>query len=235
MDQPHAAQARATDASTDDAALVALARQGSEAAVRALVARHNRLLFRLARGFVHDDAEAEDVVQETYVRAFGRLAHFRGEAAFSTWLSRIAINEALGRARRRRPSADLAVLETAAGRASGDNVVMFPIVPSTPDPEAETARRQLRATLERAVDTLPPAFRTVFILRDVEGLSTEETADHLQIRPETVKTRLHRARRQMRAAIERELSVGFADLFPFDGERCADMADRVVARLRRRG
>ncbi|PSM17478.1 RNA polymerase sigma factor [Nitratireductor sp. StC3] len=222
---------RTEPAPADDADLVARARSGSEEAVRLLVRKNNRLLFRLARGFVHDDAEAEDVVQETYVRAFSRLDGFRGEAAVSTWLSRIAINEALGRLRKRRPMADLAELETGAAGPAGDNVVMFPIVPSAPDPETETAREQIRATLERAVDMLPPAFRTVFILRDVEGMSTEETAAHLSIRPETAKTRLHRARRLLKRAIEKELSAGFADLFPFDGDRCAHMADKVIERL----
>ncbi|WP_127599180.1 RNA polymerase sigma factor [Nitratireductor alexandrii] len=222
---------RTEPAPADDADLVARARSGSEEAVRLLVRKNNRLLFRLARGFVHDDAEAEDVVQETYVRAFSRLDGFRGEAAVSTWLSRIAINEAVGRLRKRRPMADLAELETGAAGPAGDNVVMFPIVPSAPDPETETAREQIRATLERAVDMLPPAFRTVFILRDVEGMSTEETAAHLSIRPETAKTRLHRARRLLKRAIEKELSASFADLFPFDGDRCAHMADKVIERL----
>lgn len=218
----------------NDAALVARARSGSEEAVRILVRKHNRLLFRLARGFVHDDAEAEDVVQETYVRAFSRLDTFRGEAAISTWLSRIAINEALGRLRKRRPTADLAALESGRAGPAGDNVVMFPIVPTVPNPETEAAREQIRATLERAVDTLPADFRAVFILRDVEGMSTDDTAAHLSIRPETVKTRLHRARRLLKTAIEKKLSAGFADLFPFDGDRCAHMADKVIERLGRR-
>lgn len=216
----------------NDAALVARAKSGSEEAVRVLVKKHNRLLFRLARGFVRDDAEAEDIVQETYVRAFSRLDGFRGDAAVSTWLSRIAINEALGRLRKRRPMADLAELESGAARPAGDNVLMFPIVPTVPNPETETAREQIRKTLERAVDTLPSAFRAVFILRDVEGMSTEDTATYLSIRSETVKTRLHRARRLLKKAIEAELSSGFADLFPFDGDRCAHMADKVMERLR---
>lgn len=218
----------------DDAMLVDQARSGREKAVRVLIRRHNRLLFRLVRGFVRDDAEAEDIVQETYVRAFTGLAAFCGEAAFSTWLSRIAINEALGRLRKRRLVVDLDTLDRLGGPSGGDNVIMFPISPAPPPgPEAETARSEIRAALERAVDTLPASYRAVFILRDVEGLSTEDTALHLSIRSETVKTRLHRARRLMQNALRKEFSEGFADLFPFDGERCTDMAERVVQRLRR--
>lgn len=214
----------------DDDELVALARQGSEQAVRVLIQRYNRQLFRIARGVVRDDDEAEDVVQDAWVRAFTRLESFRGEAAFSTWLTRIALNEALGRLRRRRPAAPLADIESLAG-AQGGRIIMFPLSPLPADPESETGRRQLRRLIEKAVDELPDSFRMVFILRDVEGLSTGETATVLAIRPETVKTRLYRARRLMRRSLERRLAPRFAELFPFAGERCAAMADRVVASL----
>lgn len=218
--------------SVDDAALVALASQGSEEAVRALVRKYNRRLFRLARGYVRDDAEAEDIVQETYVHAFSRLEAFRGEAEFSTWLTRIAINEALGRIRRRRPDVDIDDIEMLQREAGGGNVVIFPIGSMPRSPEAEAARGQIRISLERLVDRLPARLRVVFILRDIEGLTTEETARHLGIAIEAVRTRLHRARRHMRQAIEKELMSGFSDLYPFDGERCVGMADKVVARLR---
>ena len=224
------AQSRPTDhAALDDRALVDLARRHDEAAVRILIARHNQRLFRVARGVLRDDAEAEDVVQESYVRAFTRLDGFRGEASFITWLTRIALNEALGRLRRRRPSADIAVLDQA---AEGGRTILFPTMPVPVSPESEAGRTQMRRVLERAVDALPEAFKLVFVLRDIEGLSGEEAGALLEIRPETVKTRLHRARRQLRRAIEAELSAGFAEIFPFDGARCAHMADRVAARLR---
>jgi RNA polymerase sigma-70 factor (ECF subfamily) len=211
-----------------DAELVALARRGHEAAVRALVRRHNRRLFRVARGVVRDDADAEDVVQEAYVRAFTNLTSFRGEAGFATWLTRIALNAALGRLRRRRPRADLAEI----GEAGPDDgrVVAFPS-PPPPDPEAEAGRAQVRTLLEPLIDGLPPFLRLVVILRDVEGMSTAETAEHLGIRPETVKTRLHRGRRLLRSGLLARLGGGFGDLYPFDGARCAGMADRVVERL----
>lgn len=211
----------------DDIALVERVRAGDEAAVRALVRRHNRRLFRVARGVLRDDAEAEDVVQETYVRAFVNLSRFRGDSGLATWLTRIALNEALGRLRRRRPAEDIGAL----GDLTADDprVVAFPSPPA-PTAEAEAGRSQVRMLLEPLIDDLPPDFRVVLILRDVEGMTTEEAADHLGIRPETAKTRLHRARRLLRAAVLERLG-GFGELYPFDGARCAGMADRVVARL----
>jgi RNA polymerase sigma-70 factor (ECF subfamily) len=113
-------------------------------------------------------------------------------------------------------------------------LIHFPSSMAAPDPEAEASRNQVRHVLERAIDKLPVSFRTVFILRDVQGLSVEETAEVLALRPETVKTRLFRARKRMREAIEREFTGAFSALFPFDGARCASMADRVVAALRAR-
>lgn len=222
-----------TRSAQSDEELVGLARGGDEAAVRTLVRRHNRQLFRVARGVVRDDAEAEDVVQATYVRAFTSLGTFRGEALLSTWLTRIALNEALGRLRRRRPTAELSDLD-ADNDQQGGHPIMFPTSPAQASPEIEVARNQVRHILEQAVDDLPETFRMVFVLRDIEGLDTEETATHLSIKAETVKTRLHRARRMMRSSIEGRFSVTFSELFPFDGARCASMADRVVSQLKAR-
>ncbi|PWK65332.1 RNA polymerase sigma factor [Aminobacter sp. AP02] len=212
-----------------DEELVALARQGGENAIRALIKRNNQRLFRVARAVMRNDADAEDVVQEAYVRAFTRLDSFKGDANFSTWLTRIALNEALTRIRKRRPVAELDELDIA---ANGGQVIMFPTSLTPPSADAEFGRRQVRALLEQAIDELPAAFRIVFILRDVEEMSIDETATQLALKPETVKTRLHRARKLMRAAIEKRLSNGFAELFPFNGARCERMADRVVERLR---
>lgn len=198
--------------------------------MRLIIRRHNQRLFRVARGLLRDDAEAEDVVQETYVRAFSGLDRFRGDARLSTWLTRIAMNEALGRIRARRPSVDLDDAHLIEGQ-----MLMSPTVPIQFDPEAEAARSHVGRVLEEAVDGLPEAFRMVFVLRDVEGMSTEETAGCLAIQAETVKTRLHRARRLLRTALEKRLTAGFHELFPFDGARCAYMADRVIERLRRTG
>lgn len=220
---------------TDEHRLITRARQGDEIAIRALVQKHNRLLFRLVRGYVDNDADAEDIVQETYVRAFCKLDGFREDSAFSTWLSRIAINEALGKMRKDRPTLDWSALENAGAIPDGGKIVMFPTTDPPKSPETEAARQQIRLALERVIDRLPPKFRTVFILRDVEGLSTEETSSHLMINPKTVKTRLHRARRLMRDGLAKEFTSGFAGAFPFDGERCAHMGDRVVTALGRAG
>lgn len=175
-------------------ALVARARQGDEAAIRLLIKANNQRLFRVARGVLRNDGEAEDVVQASYMRAFTRLNGFRGESRFSTWLTRIALNEALGRVRRRRAITGLEALD---GEAEA-GLAPFPLslVPLSADSEA--SRTEMRHLLEHAIDELPEAFRLVVILRDVEGLSTAEAAGQLGIRPETVKTRLHRARQLLR-------------------------------------
>ncbi len=215
-----------------DEELVSLARRGVESAFRSLIKRNNQRLFRIARAVLRDDAEAEDAVQETYMRAFTKLEAFRGDSAFSTWLTRIALNEALGRLRRRRPSARIEDLDTDAASAGG-RVIMLPTSLTPPGADAEAGRSQVRELLERAIDELPQPFRVVFLLRDVEEMSVEETAAQLALRPETVKTRLFRARRLMRTAIERRLSSGFAELFPFNGRRCERLADRVIERMRK--
>lgn len=218
----------------DDTVLAGLARSGDEFAIRAIIARHNQRLFRTARSVMRDDGEAEDVLQASYVKAFIHLDGFRGDAQLSTWLTRITLNEALGRLRRRRPTTGIEQIDIEASRAGGQ-VIPFPLMQPAIDPETEMCRNEVRRILERAVDQLPLAFRAVFVMRDVEGLSIEETASQLSIKPETVKTRLHRARRLMRVAIEAELSGAFGALFPFDGARCVSMADRVMAQLGQQG
>ncbi len=211
--------------------LVELARQGGENAIRQLIERNNQRLFRAARSVLRNDAEAEDVVQETYVKAFTALAGFRGDASFSTWLTRIALNEAVSRLRRRKNNTELEVLDQAVSADAG-LVSLFPLSLAPLPADTEAARSEMRQLLETAIDGLPEGFRTVFVLRDVEGLSTEETAEQLKLKPETVKTRLHRARRMLRLVLEAELRGSFAELYPFDGARCAHMADRVIAALR---
>jgi len=229
---PVAAERQRADMSKwPDAELVSRAKAGDEAAIRAIIKRNNQRLFRTARAIVRNDAEAEDVVQATYVQAFINLKSFRQDAQLSTWLTRIALNEALGRARRRRDFAGLEEIDMQT-KAPGGRILPFPSSLSPADPEVELARNQARHLLEGAVDALPDDFRAVFVMREVEGLSTEETASLLGIKPETIKTRLHRARRMMRLSIERQLTGTFSALFPFDGQRCADMADRVVAALK---
>lgn len=219
-----------TEFDTEDK-LVDLARLGGENAIRALIKRNNRRLFRVARSVMRNDAEAEDIVQATYVKAFTRLASFRGESAFSTWLTRIALNEALDRKRRERPGVDLAELDQI-GQRDATAYVGAPISLVPLPADNEVMRMELRAALEAVTDELPEGFRLVFVLRDIEGMSIEETADLLSLKPATVKTRLHRAHRLLRTAIESRFSATFVDIFPFDGDRCAHMADRVIALLR---
>ncbi len=215
----------------DDADLVSQARLGNTDAFRAIMQRHNRRLYRVARGILGSDVEAEDVVQDGYLQAFTRLDTFRGEARLSTWLTRIVMNEALGRVRRRRRLVDLSALEQAEGGQA--QILMFPQPSPTQDPEAEAGRAQLRRMVEHAVDELPEAFRSVFMMREVEEMSIEETASFLGIRPETVKTRLHRARRLLQKALQARLVATMKDAFPFDGLRCNRVTDRVMQQLQR--
>lgn len=205
------------------------ARRGEREAFRVIVQRHNQRLFRVARGIVADDAEAEDVLQESYVRAFAAIGSFRGESSLLTWLTRITINEGRGRLRRRRIQVDLDQIDAA--RAAGALVLAFPGGHTMEDPEAKAAQAETRLLIERAVDTLPEPFRLVFIMRDVQELSIEETADILDIRPETVKTRLHRARRMLRAALDDTLASAMRGAFPFLGRRCDRITEAVLARL----
>jgi RNA polymerase sigma-70 factor (ECF subfamily) len=212
----------------DDAHVIALARSGSDAAFREIMRRNNRRLFRVARAVVRDPGEAEDVLQEAYLRAFAGLASFRGDASLSTWLTRITLNEALQRRRRQRETVELHALDRMSG--PGANILVFPM-PETDNPEAATARAQLRGLLERAVDDLPASFRLVFVMRDIEEMSIEETAAHLKLRPETVRTRLFRARRLLRKVLHAKIASGLGEMFPFDGARCARITEAVIARL----
>jgi len=214
----------------DDGALVELACRHDGAAFRQIMQRHNRRLFRVARSVLGNDSEAEDVVQEAYMRAFSHLGGFRREARLSTWLTRIVLNEALGRLRQRRPLVDLASID-AISEQGRDRITMLPSAFRDGDPEAAAARAEVRRLVERAVDQLPEAFRMVFVLRDMEDMSIEETAAHLGLRPETVKTRLHRARRLLRQSLEQSLSSALDDIFPCAGALCERISGAVMERL----
>jgi RNA polymerase sigma factor (sigma-70 family) len=211
-----------------EAQIVQGAQGGDGEAFRAIMQRHNQRLFRVARGLMRDDVEAEDVLQEAYVRAFAHIGAFRGEAAIATWLTRIVINEAKGRLRSRKPTVELEAVETA--QEAGAQLINFPGRGAS-DPEADVATAQIRRLLEGAVDQLPELFRVVFILRDVEGLSIEETAAQLGVKAETVKTRLHRARRLLRQALHAQLETVLTGAFPFLGARCERITQAVLRRL----
>ncbi|VIO80987.1 RNA polymerase sigma factor [Bradyrhizobium ivorense] len=210
-----------------DAELVRRALARDEAAVRAIMQANNRRLFRLARGILRNDSEAEDVVQDTYVRAFTHLDQFRGESSLSTWLSRIAMNEALGRVRRRPAGVEWSELPQGGHEAQ---IIQFPLS-SADDPERSMAQREIQHVVEHAIDELPEAFRLVFITRVIEGMNVEETADILDLKPETVKTRLHRARAMLRDNVERKIGPIVLEAFPFAGRRCERLTEAVLKRL----
>ena len=211
-----------------DADLVARALARDEAAIRSIMQANNRRLYRLARGILRNDAEAEDVVQETYVRAFTHLDGFRGDSALATWLARIAVNEALGRLRRQRASVDL---DTLAPGVLEAQIIQFPLSAPSEDPEKSMAQREIQAVVEHAIDELPEAFRIVFITRVIEGMNVEETAEILGLNPVTVKTRLHRARTMLRDNVEKKIGPVVMEAFPFAGKRCERLTGAVLKRL----
>lgn len=208
------------DAAIPDADVVARVLGGDTALFELLMRRYNRLLFRLARGIVRDDDEARDVVQAAYVRAYYHLDQFRGPAGFKAWLARIAVNEALGRARRA-PVAD-----------GHDHVLVLPDL-AADEPERAASGRDLLRILQAAIDRLPEDFRQVFMLRGVEQLSIAETAELLELNPATVKTRFHRARRMLQESLQRKLDDVVRDTFPLGGQRCDAIVGNVLTRIRR--
>lgn len=216
------------DVRAPEAELVRRAQDRDEAALREIMQANNRRLYRLARGILRSDSEAEDAVQETYVRAFTQLDAFRGESALSTWLSRIVINEALGRVRSRKPHVELGSMPEAALDAQ---IIQFPFSSAASDPEKSMAQREIQRVVEHAIDELPDVFRMVFVARVMEGMSMEETADLLGVKPETVKTRLHRARTMLRENVEKKIGPVVMDAFPFAGWRCERLTEAVLKRL----
>jgi RNA polymerase sigma-70 factor, ECF subfamily len=219
---------QATPAVPDDAELAARAVARDAGAFRAIMQRHNRRLYRIARGILRNNTEAEDAVQEAYVSAFTHLASYRGESTLATWLSRIVMNEALGRLRLRRSTVDFAALESVRSEAE---IIQFPQSTPSDDPERTMAQRQILQLVEQATDNLPEAFRLVFVTRVIEGMSVEETSELLGIKPETVKTRLHRARQLVRDQLDKQIGPVLMDAFPFAGRRCERLTEAVMARL----
>ena len=211
----------------DDAALVRRVLADDSTAFALLMRRFNGRLYRLARAIVGDDAEAEDALQEAYLNAYRSLRQFRGDSSLATWLSRLVVNECLGRMRR---------------SARRQNVI--PMTPSPADdeieavpsdevgsPDAAADRAQMRAILERRIDALPESFRAVFVLRSVEELSVEETAECLGIPAETVRSRHFRAKSLLREALAREVDIAERNVWEFAGQRCDRIVARVLARL----
>jgi RNA polymerase sigma-70 factor (ECF subfamily) len=221
------AQARVATAPAGDADLARLCALRDPAALRQVITANNQRLFRAAWSILKDRGEAEEAVQSAYLKAFTRIGEFEGRSALSTWLTRIAINEALGRLRSsRRRQAHL----EAQGVTLLDSYREALMRGSeTAAPDAVLAREQLRQLIERAVAGLPQGFRSVFVLREVEGLSVEETAEALDIPAATVKTRLMRARKKLRDALAPDVHSALAGVFPFAGADCEAMTEKVLA------
>lgn len=225
-----AMQQRPVHAQTaDEADLICRAKQNDNTAVRLIIQRHNRRLYRIARSVLRDDSEAEDVVQEAYVRAFTKLAQFRADSSLGGWLSRIVLNEALGRLRRRRTGVNGGALQKGQqyhGESSSSSLADVQL-----DPERIVAQHEIHGLVEAAIDHLPEGFRTVLVARVIEEMSVEETAQLLGLRPETVKTRLNRARNLLRKTLETDVG-SLTNAFPFGGARCQRIADCVLGQLR---
>ena len=210
-----------------DADLVARIGRDDHAAFEALMRRYNGRLFRVARAILKDDAEAEDAVQDAYLEAFRHIGEYRGDAQVSTWLTRIAINQALMRRRRHKRERDVLQFP---GTAGGNEGAMMDR--RTESPATATLRAEIRKTVERRIDELPAAFRAVFVMRDVEEMTVQETADCLGVPSATVRTRLFRARALLRDALARDVDSATLEVFGFAGERCDRIIQRVFAALR---
>ena len=216
----------------DDAALVARVAAREEAALREMMRRHNQRLFRTARAILRDDAEAEEAVQEAWMKAIRGIGGFRAEAKLSTWLTRIAANEALMRLRKLRRGTDPIPLSADVAESHEPEALEEPM---TASPEGQAMRAETRRIVESRIDALPEVFRTVFVLRAVEELTVEETAAALQIPEATVRSRFFRARGLLRESLAREMDLAIEDAFSFAGERCDRITRRVLERLAAEG
>lgn len=196
----------------DEAALVARAREGDMAAYNALVNHYERKVFRLAKHITQNDEDAEDVLQETFLKAFEHLPDFQGQSKFYTWLVRIAVNESLMKLRKRKSDRTVPLDEPV---DTGEDTVVREIAVWEESPEERYSREELGQILDESVQSLKPAFRTVFVLRDIEELSTEETAEALGISIPAVKSRLLRARLQLREKLTRFFKRKGDDVFAY--------------------
>src|SRR5258708_36498950 len=203
---------------------------GDKRAFELLMRRHNQILYRTARSILKDDAEAEDAAQEAWLLAYRAIGNFRGDAKLSTWLVRIVVNEAIGRARKRNRGAEVIQLS---GETQEDREAVEENVNQTlpEQPEHAARRAQTRRLLEAKIDELPDAFRTVFVLRALEELSVEEAAVALGIPEATVRSRFFRARGLLREALSKEIDLAYGAAFAFAGARCDRIVANVMARL----
>lgn len=214
-----------------DATLVPALIEGNSQALEILMRRYNQSLYRAARSILKDEQEAEEAVQDAYLKAFRCISQFQGQAKLSTWLTRIVINEALVRRRKHERRAAIVPIDSASpldATTAGD----LPMASeSTPSPEREVQRAEVRRLIERSIDSLPDSFRSVFVLRALEERSVEETSQCLGIPQATVRSRYFRARGLMREAIAREIDISQDDAFSFAGDRCERIVKTVLARI----
>jgi RNA polymerase sigma-70 factor (ECF subfamily) len=200
---------------------------GDRAAFEVLMRRYNRRLYRLARAVLRDDTEAQDALQDAYLRAYRSMGQFRGDAALSTWLSRLVLNECSARMRRSSRRENIISIVSATPHMDAYTEAAAP----GESPDHLTARAQIRRVLEQKVGELPESFRVVFVLRSIEELSIEEIAATLAIAPETVRSRHFRARGMLREALAKEIDLAQADVFEFGGRCCDRVVANVLARL----
>jgi len=211
-------------AALSDEEVVERVLSGDTALYEVVMRRYNTRLYRVARSILKNDGEAEDVMQDAYVRAFQHLGQFEGRARFSTWLTRIAVHEALARAHKAKRFEDWDDMNESMQNEIG-------VTPQTSNPESETASVEMSKILEQAIENLPEAYRAVVMMRDVEDMSTAETAECLSLTEGNVKVRLHRAHGMLRKELYETARISAADAFPFHAPRCDRVVASVFARL----
>ena len=213
-----------------DTEIVRRVRAGDSALFEILMRRHNQRVYRVVRAVVKDEADVEDVMQQAYINVFTHLHQFEERSKFSTWLIRIALHEAFGRRRKvQRSDSTTARIRSDVNEERGE--LMDTLTSPQADPERQAYAQELHRVLEAAVDTLPDTYRTVFMLRDIEGLSTSETGEGLGLGEEAVKTRLHRARAMIRRAVTARIGEVATGAFQFHAPRCDRVVAAVLARV----
>ncbi len=210
-----------------DEEVVARVLAGETAMFEIIMRRHNQRLYRVARAILRNDGEAEDVMQDAYVRAYEHLDQFAGRAKFSTWLTRIAVHEALGRQRRGNRYQEVEPMS----EQEGDPMDRF--ASAAPNPEQQASNSEIRRLLEEAVEKLPDAYRTIFVLRDIEEMSTTDAADVLEITEDNVKVRLHRARALLRKSLYARTGMERKEAFNFQAVRCDRVVKNVFERIQK--
>jgi RNA polymerase sigma factor (sigma-70 family) len=212
---------------TQDRLIASSIAAGDPSAFAGLMRQYNRRLYRLARATLRDRTEAEDALQDAYVRAFRSMASFRGDASLGTWLSRLVLNECFARLRRNVRRENVVPMVSASRHVESTHM----IVDESDSPDSAVGRGQIRELLERKLDELPENFRTVFVLRSVEELTVDETAETLGIPEETVRSRHFRAKGLLREALARELDLAESNVYEFGGDHCDRVVANVLARI----